>query len=295
MKPIFEKVSGSDYQSFYTEEIVRSSFNDPWHFHPEVEILYIKEGFGTKFVGDNVSPFFPDEIVIVGSNIPHVWSSSSEYLVEKNSMGNKLSCKAICIQFNEKFLGETFLGIPEYNKIKRFLQEARRGIQFGSKIREKLVPHIKGLTRLSGMGKLIELLRILDIMSNSKDYKYLSLPSVWNGTINTSDKDRMATIYEYVIKKFSGKIIFKELASQVNLTPESFCRYFKLRTGKALSAFINEVRIGNGCKMLIEGKYSISQICYASGFNSLSNFNRQFKKIKGLTPSEYKLRYFKEY
>lgn len=295
MKPIFEKVSGSDYQSFYTEEIVRSSFNDPWHFHPEVEILYIKEGFGTKFVGDNVSPFFPDEIVIVGSNIPHVWSSSSEYLVEKNSMGNKLSCKAICIQFNEKFLGETFLGIPEYNKIKRFLQEARRGIQFGSKIRENLVPHIKGLTRLSGMGKLIELLRILDIMSNSKDYKYLSLPSVWNGTINTSDKDRMATIYEYVIKKFSGKIIFKELASQVNLTPESFCRYFKLRTGKALSAFINEVRIGNGCKMLIEGKYSISQICYASGFNSLSNFNRQFKKIKGLTPSEYKLRYFKEY
>ena len=109
------------------------------------------------------------------------------------------------------------------------------------------------------------------------------------GIINSEDKYRMEIIFRYVIQKFPYKINLEEIASLVNLTPPSFCRFFKSRTTKVFSTFVNEVRIGNACKMLIENKHSISQVCYLSGFNYLSNFNRQFKKIKGLTPSEFQL------
>jgi AraC-like DNA-binding protein len=141
------------------------------------------------------------------------------------------------------------------------------------------------------MDRLIGLLTILDIMSNRSDIKYLSSPDYSPGIINSEDKYRMEIIFRYVIKNFPGKIQLEEIASLVNLTPQSFCRFFKSRTTKVFSSFVNEVRIGNSCKMLIENKYNISQVSYLSGFNYLSNFNRQFKRIKGMTPSEYQDKY----
>ena len=141
------------------------------------------------------------------------------------------------------------------------------------------------------MDRLIGLLTILDIMSNSNDVKYLSSIDYTPGIINSEDKYRMEIIFQYVIQNFPYKIHLEEIATLVNLTPPSFCRFFKSRTTKVFSSFVNEVRVGNSCKMLIEDKHSISQVCYLSGFNYLSNFNRQFMKIKGMTPSEFKRLY----
>ena len=141
------------------------------------------------------------------------------------------------------------------------------------------------------MDRLLGLLTILDIMSKSNDIKYLASQDFNVGILNSEDKHRMETIFRYVIQKYQNKIFLEEIASLVNLTPHSFCRYFKSRTTKVFSSFVNEVRIGNSCKMLIENKYTISQVCFKSGFNYLSNFNRQFKKVKGITPSEYQYKY----
>ena len=141
------------------------------------------------------------------------------------------------------------------------------------------------------MDRLIGLLTILDIMSTSADLKYLSSHDYTPGLINSEDKYRMEIIFQYVIQKFPHKIHLEEISSLVNLTPPSFCRFFKSRTTKVFSSFVNEVRIGNASKMLIEDKHNISQVCYLSGFNYLSNFNRQFKKIKGMTPSEFQQKY----
>lgn len=287
MKPIFEKINKLEDQSFYLEEVNRPSFIDLWHFHPEIEILYVREGFGTRYVGDSISSFYPGDLVIIGSNTPHVWSSHADFLNPEN----KLLSSAICIQFVEDFIGRSSSGIPELHIINELLNKSNRGIQFIKKTHNILVKQIKELPAKRGMDRLLGLLTILDIMSTSSDVKYLSSHDYTPGIINSEDKYRMEIIFQYVIQKFPHKIHLEEIASLVNLTPPSFCRFFKSRTTKVFSSFVNEVRIGNSCKMLIEKKHNISQVCYFSGFNYLSNFNRQFKRIKGMTPSEFQQKY----
>jgi AraC-like DNA-binding protein len=287
MKPIFEKINKLEDQSFYLEEVNRPHFIDLWHFHPEIEILYVQEGFGTRYVGDSICSFYSGDLVIIGSNTPHVWSSGTDFLNPENN----LASSAICIQFVEDFIGMHSAGIPEFLIIKEFLNKAKRGIQFIKKSHNLLVKHIKHLPSRRGMDRLIGLLTILDIMSTSSDVKYLSSHDYTPGIINSEDKYRMEIIFQYVIQKFPNKIHLEEIASLVNLTPPSFCRFFKSRTTKVFSSFVNEVRIGNACKMLIENKHNISQVCYLSGFNYLSNFNRQFKNVKGMTPTEFQRKY----
>jgi len=287
MKPIFEKINKPADQSFYLEEVVRSDFADQWHFHPEIEILYVSEGYGTKYVGDSITPFHPGDVMIVGSNTPHVLVSNPEYLIPENN----LISRAHCIQFMAGNL-KTFLPhIPELYRITEFLEEAKRGIYFSKNTSEKLIRLIKELPALMRMKRLISLLTILDVMSTSKSYKYLSSPNYKSVKLSSEDQDRMEIIYQYVIKNHSDKIYLDEISSLVHLTPHSFCRFFKSRTSKVFSTFVNEVRIGNACRMLIENELTISQICYASGFNYLSNFNKQFRKLKGMTPSEYLSKY----
>jgi AraC-like DNA-binding protein len=286
MKPIFEKINKLEYQSFYLEEVIKPYFIDLWHFHPEVEILYIREGVGTKYVGDSFSAFYPGDIAVIGSNTPHVWSSDEEYLLPEK----KLVSSAICIQFTEDFMGRSS-DIPELDKIHKFLKKAKQGIEFTGKTRDALIMHLEELPSRNGMERLIGLLTVLDIMSKSNDIKYLSSQSYKPSIINSEDKDRMEVIFRYVIKNYPNKISLEEVASLVSLTPHSFCRYFKSRTTKVFSSFVNEVRIGNACKLLIENKETIAQISAKSGFNYLSNFNRLFKKIKGMTPSEFQHKY----
>jgi AraC-like DNA-binding protein len=283
MKPIFEKINKLEDQSFYLEEVSKPYFPDPWHFHPEIEILYVRKGFGTRYVGDSISAFYPGDLVIIGSNTPHVWSCNSDFLNPEN----KLLSSAICIQFVADLIGLSSSGTPEFHIINEFLNKAKRGIQFIKKTHSILIRHLEELPSKRGMDRLVGLLTILDIMSTSNDVKYLSSHDYTPGVINSEDKYRMEIIFQYVIQNFPHKIHLEEIATIVNLTPPSFCRFFKSRTTKVFSAFVNEVRIGNSCKMLIENKHNISQVCYLSGFNYLSNFNRQFKKIKGMTPSEF--------
>jgi AraC-like DNA-binding protein len=287
MKPVFEIINKAVDQSFYLEDIRVSYFTDLWHFHPEIEILYIREGNGIKYVGDSINPFYPGDIVIIGSDIPHVWVCNSDYL----KLNSNLMASAVCIQFMADFIQKGTSDIPEMHLINEFLINAKRGIQFLNSTNNMLVKQIEELSSHVGMDRLISLLTILDLMSKSSDYKYLSSLNYNPGILNSEDKVRMETIFRYVIKNYQNKILLEEIASLVHLTPHSFCRYFKSRTTKVFSSFVKEVRIGNSCKMLRENKHTITQICYESGFNYLSIFNRQFKKIKGMTPSEYQSKY----
>lgn len=287
MKPLFEKINTPGDQAFYLEEVIKPYFTDLWHYHPEIEILYVREGAGSKYVGNSINSFYPGDIVIIGSDTPHVHICNSEYL----NPDNKLRSSAICVQFMQDIFKTSLQQIPELFRINEFLNESKRGIQFIGNTKDILIKHLETLLCLKGMQRLIELLSILDIMSTSNDIKYLSSPDYVPYVINSEDKHRMETIFRYVIQRYPNKIFLKDIASLVNLTPHSFCRYFKSRTSKVFSSFVNEVRIGNACKMLIENKYTISQVCFKSGFNYLSNFNRQFKKIKGMTPSEFQIKY----
>jgi len=288
MKPILEKVTRPVNQSFFFIDLEQSYFTTPWHFHPEVEIILIVQGYGTRYVGDSIKNFYPGDLVITGSNTPHVWSCSPEFRIPENN----LKSRAIFIQFKEDFWGDSFSGLPEMYKIRNFLNEAKRGIEFLKETRRQLEEYMRKMPSLSDMNSLMNLLTMLEIMSSAKDLRYLSSPNYKAKSINSTDEHRMEIIYNHVLNNYNRDISLEEISEMINLTPPSFCRYFKQRTDKTFSSFVSEVRIGNASKHLIENKLSISQICYESGFNHLSNFNRQFKKIKNMTPSEYQRKYW---
>lgn len=288
MQPSLEKINKPFDQSFYSKEVYKPYFTAPWHFHPEIEILLVMLGNGSRYVGDSIKNFYPGDLVIVGSKTPHVWSCSPEYYKPQNK---KLS-KAICVQFEEDFLGKHFFGVPEVHRINDLLDRSKRGVRFIGNGRNEIAKYVEELHFQVGMKRLLHLITILDIMSLTKDFHYLSSLNYSVPRISKDDTERMEIIYNYVLSNFTKEISLKEVSSLVSMVPHSFCRYFKSKFNNVFSLFVNEVRIGHSCKLLIENKLSVSQICYESGFNHLSNFNKQFKKMKGMTPSQFQEKFY---
>jgi AraC-like DNA-binding protein len=287
MKPILEKIIRPFDQSFQIRTFEEKYFSSPWHFHPEVEILLVINGYGTRFVGDSVKNFYPGDLCIIGTNTPHVFLCNSDFYKPESLFNSR----AICIQFDQGFWGRSFLELAELQTIKGLLVTASRGIQFVEETAKILGNKILKFPEIQGVKRITHLLEILEIMATGKDQIVLSSPNYLNIKVNHEDIGRMENLYDYVFKNFSREITIEEVASLVNLSKNSFCRYFRTRTNKVFSEFLSEVRIGNACKMLIEDKHSISQICGESGFNNISNFYRQFKQSKMMTPSEFQKKY----
>lgn len=286
MKPFFQKLAPEPKQSiiFLDEEIPH--FTVPWHFHPEIEILLVIKSIGNCYIGDDISRFNEGDISIIGENIPHWWKSDPVYLEKKNI----LNTKAHVIQFRKEIFDSNFIDIPEMEQIKNLLDRSKRGLQFTGKTRISLGKRTKKIFRLTGLERVTELILLLDEMANSNEYRYHSSPG-YSKIINTYDFYRFNKIHEYIIHNFDKTIKLEEVASKVSMSPTAFCRYFKKHTGKTFVAFLTEFKIGHACKLIAEEKMSVSRACFESGFNNLSHFNVQFKKIVKLTPSDYKAAY----
>jgi AraC-like DNA-binding protein len=289
MKPFFQKLATLPTESviFFDEE--RPHFTVPWHFHPEIEILFVVKSSGTSYVGDGIHRFTEGEISIIGENVPHWWKSDKKYLDGKDTSG----IKVLIIQFNRKIFDPNFINLPEMNAIKEFLDKSQRGIQFLCKSRKALGEQIIRIFQLSGISRITELILLLEMMANTKDYKYHASIG-YSKTINTYDFYRFNKIHEHIILNFNKPIKLEDVASTVNISPTAFCRYFKKHTGKTFLSFLNEMRIGHACKLMVEGKIPISMASLESGFNNLSHFNDQFKRVMKLTPTEYLSAYKKE-
>ncbi len=265
-------------------------FISPWHFHSEVEIVLITEGCGTRYIGDRWMSFSPGDICIIGSKTPHVFISDPEYYDPRS----ELVSKSICIQFNKEFCGTQLNSLPEFTHIEKLIQSSSRGIEFTAQTRQILKNKIIDLSKATGFQRMIRLLDVLDIMALSTHQKILSSPNYYNAEVNNKENGRMKVLLDYTNRNFSRKITTAEIALVLNLSKNSVCRYFKSKTNKVFSRFISEIRIGHACKLLIENEMNISQICYESGFNNISNFNRQFYQIKAMTPSEFRKKYNKQ-
>lgn len=289
MEPRLEKIIHPSHHSFHVRIFDEKHFISPWHFHPEVEIILITAGYGTRFVGDSIKNFYPGDLCIIGKNTPHVFLSDHDFHMPDNQQ----SCKALCIHFSEEFWGPGFYELPEMIRIRELLSLSARGIRIIKKTRSKLERMILNFPEKEGVARISHLLAILECMTEGEDFVVLSSSGYQNIKLNLEDVDRMEKLYEFVFRNFNRKITVKEAADNMSISPNSFCKYFKSRTNKVFSDFVSEVRIGNACKLLIENKLSITQVCYESGFNNISNFYRQFKMIKQLTPSEYQKKYLK--
>jgi len=202
-----------------------------------------------------------------------------------------LMARAIVIKFRRDFLGNQFFEIPEMVKVRKLFSHATRGLIFRGRYLWTLSELLKGIVKdQDPEERLLRLLDILKVMSVSPDFKYISNRSYYERG-NPQDIDRIDKIYKFVMNNFTRRIELAEVAGIASLSPTAFCRYFKSRTNKTFSQFLNEIRIGHACKLLIERDLSISEVCYHSGFNYPSNFHKQFKKIKSITPQAYQAKY----
>lgn len=289
MKPFFQKLESLPSQSviFFDEE--KPHFTVPWHFHPEIEILYVVKSSGTSYVGDGIRRFTDGEISIIGENVPHWWKSDQKYFESKTKGG----MKALIIQFDKEIFNLNFINLPEMSSIKELLVKAQRGMQFSGKSRKMFGEQIVKIFQLSGINRITELILLLDMMANTKEYKYHSSIG-YSKSINTFDFYRFNKIHEHIILNLTKPIRLEEVADIANICPTAFCRYFKKHTGKTFSSFLNEIRIGNACRLLLTDNITISGASLESGFNNLSHFNEQFKRVMKITPTAYLAAYRNE-
>ncbi|KAA3633291.1 MAG: helix-turn-helix domain-containing protein [Bacteroidetes bacterium] len=279
MKPKLLDRSSTQSKPFAVRENTVPNFLKIWHYHPELELVVIKASEGTRFVGDSIEKFEPGEVILIGKNLPHMWLNYDSYF-QKNS---GLIASAYSIHFREDFVGKAFLNLNSTSHLSNLFEKARRGIRFLD-LNFSIQTAIRQLIEeKDDFQKLMQLLRILHQLAKHEKITLLSS----EGYLNTKISEGSDEIHEYIFKNFKNSIQLNDVASIAGMNPSAFSRYFKRIHQKTFSRYLIEIRIGYACKLLIENKSNISAVCYESGFNNLSNFNKQFRKIKGLNPSEF--------
>jgi AraC-like DNA-binding protein len=285
MKPQLLKIQNPIGSSFNYFDQVVPNFPTPWHYHPELEIVMMLESEGYKYIGSSITRFAPGDLVLIGPYLPHFYKNDAPYHEE----GSNLKAHSAVIHFEEDFIGKEFLEKPESVNLQKLFKRSKHGIQFSSKISAKLKDDFLNLANLQGMPRLLAFIKILETLSTTTEYHFLtSDPLV---ITNSADSDRMKRVFEYVMNNFQQTISLEEIASIANMSESAFSRYFKKRTRKTFTSFLNEIRIEHACKLLQYDNMSVSEISYESGFTNLSNFNRQFKAFKKQTPLAYRYQY----
>lgn len=270
-------------QSFSIKKIDQHHFESPFHFHDLCEMNYVVESFGKTIVGDNISNFSSGDLVLMSSNLPHIWYNDPSYFKEENLA----SAKAIVTYFNPDFL----IGLTndsQYNlQIKSLLEKAKRGIRFFGETRRNAINKLNDIVDKKGLEKVIHFLDIVNLFLDSKEYECLASIG-YRHSFNEKDTERMNNVYQYLIKNFTDPISLSQIASVANLTPPAFCNFFKKRTQKSFSEFLNELRVGHACKLLHNQELTIADVCFQSGYQNMTNFNNFFKKITKKTPTQYR-------
>ncbi len=285
MKPV-QKTPISENAAFEVKYLTAPHFDPNWHFHSEYQLFLVKKGTGTRFIGDHVSPFKDGDLVFTGPNLPHLWQSDLEYFNDDP----EYITEGIVIYFSENFLGKDFLNKKETYKIKHLFQRAQRGIVVYGGTSDQAITILERLMKVEDFDRILSLLNLLNLLANSTEYKLLASEG-YSNSLKENETDRMNRVHAYVMKNFREKISLDEVAAIANMSPSSFSRYFKIHANKTFSDFLTEIRIGYSCKLLISQKIDIAQVGYDSGFNTLSNFNRQFKAVTHYNPLEYKKKY----
>lgn len=283
---MISKAAIPSFHALLVRDLREPYFDPHWHFHPEYQLFVVLEGTGTRFVGDQVGRFGPGDLVLTGPNLPHVWRSDDAHF-ERDS---GLMTHGIVVYFREVVLGEGLLNTQEGLKIKQLLERSAQGLVFVGETQRHVTQRLRTLVDAKGFDRILGLLHILHALSHSDEHHVLSRFG-FSGALTPPDGERMERVFGYVMGRFTEPIRLDEVAAVASMTPTAFCRYFKERTNTSLSRFITELRIGYACKLLVEEDLSISQVSYEAGYRTLSNFNRQFKSVSGLTPRAYRHTY----
>ena len=249
-----------------------------WHYHPEIELIYVNGGAGKRQVGSHISYYTNGDLTLIGSNLPHC-GFTDELTGNKNE---------IVIQMKPDFLGEHFFEIPEMVNIKNLLQQAKSGITFGGKTKRKIGKKIGKMEDKTPFERLLSIIEILNELELATEDATILNAEGFRMEMHVQDNERINSIFNYVKDHFKEPIRLEEIAGKVSMTVPSFCRYFKKITHKTFTKFVNDYRLVHACKLLAEKPISISAIAFESGFNNFSHFNKSFKEFTGKNASEYR-------
>jgi AraC-like DNA-binding protein len=279
MKPHIQKLPLSKQSCFVADKFITPYFETPWHYHPEYELVLMIGGKGKRFVGNHISDYNEGELDFLGPNLPHWYRKD----IQDNTGGS------LVIHFKEDFLGKGFFQIPEMQSISQLFEISKMGLHYTGKTKLLAAEKMEEMLSLSGIDRLICLLSLLKTLSESAEYEVLSSPELGNQT--EKENDRLQKVFSYVLDHLKEDLHVEDVAKIAMMSQSGFCRYFKNRTKKNFSHFVNEIRVSNACKQLMKGNFSISYVCCESGFNNMANFNKQFKKIVKQTPHQFRLKH----
>lgn len=285
-EPIFQHIYLNDDESYNILKVDRPFFVVPWHVHPEIEIMSIVDGEGSRFVGDHIENFTAGDLVVVGSNLPHCWKNGPCHY-EQDSASR---AKARVILFREESFGHGFFSIKELKNIREMFRRAQQGICFKGRTAANAAEKILNAYEQGGAKRFISFVDILNDLAESKEYKLLTSEG-YRPPLFTSDMQRLNKVVDHLMENFQKPIKLDDVASLAYMSPTAFCRYFKNHTNKTVFRFLNELRVGFAKKLLLEDKDNISDIHYICGFHNASNFYEQFKKIAGCSPLQFRKQY----
>lgn len=280
---LFQHINLEDEQSFNILKVNRPYFIVPWHLHPEIEIMLIVKGTGSRFVGDSFENFEPGDLVMVGSYLPHCWKNSLKHY-QQDSSGK---ADARVILFKQECFGEKFFKISELKNIKNLFIRAQRGVLFTGKTNISVSKKIIKAYSQKNYKRFISFIDILNDLAESTEYRLLSGTN-YKPDLYKSDVNRLNKVLDFLSLNYHEPLRLEDIAAQAYMSPNAFCRYFKSHTNKTVINFLNELRIGYAKKLLLQNKKNISDIYSLCGFYNASNFYEQFRKITHCSPLQFR-------
>jgi AraC-like DNA-binding protein len=282
---LLEKIIVKEDESFsigvFQDNLEKSS----WHYHNNYEISFITEGSGKRIVGDSIEEFQPGDLAFIGPYLPHVWIADKESMTPSTR-----SLEMVFLQFSDTILSTQLLSLPEFNNVKRALEFSERGIQIVGNTLNEVSEIMLQLPYLRNFDRMLNFLKMMDIIGKSKTNVPLASKNFLKLRFTTGNK-RIAVIHDYLMNNYQEEVNLNKLAALVNLAEGSLCRFFKMNMGITIFEYLNKIKTEFACKLLMDQDLSILDVCIDSGFNNISHFNKQFKKIIGVTPSAYRNRF----
>ncbi|MDR3697872.1 AraC family transcriptional regulator [Mucilaginibacter sp.] len=273
----------------HDKSVISEQFNLPFfypylHRHKEAQLTWIQKGEGTLVAGNNMHSFKAGEIYLLGADLPHVFKSNPEYFGAESDK----NISAVSIFFNPNGKLSSLFELPELRSFKNFIQRSKQGFKLPDDYLKPMSDLMLRVDTASGSEKVFDFFNLLNFLNNIKDQLTVLSSSEKVINVNIDEGARINNIYNFIIQHYNKAITLEDVSQAAYMTPQAFCRYFKKHTGHTYISFLNEVRINEACKRLTANKFeSISAVAYNCGFNTITNFNRVFKCVKGSSPKGY--------
>lgn len=281
MKALPFKIPKVENSSFHLQIDEEPYFYDKLHQHPELQLVWIVKGEGTLIYGDYLGEFRPNEVYVIGSNVPHVFRSKAEYYLPETP-----GILAKAIFFKPELILKGQQVFPELSDLTNFLTEADKGLKIDPTNGQSITGLLEDIFRASALSRLGKILTLIDEVQKAR---YSTLSQWPQKSIKENQGRRLDDVFKFTLENYQRPIQLEEVAEVVHMNKAAFCRYFKQHTRKTYLNFLNEIRLQKASELLKTSELSVAQIAYEVGFNNLSNFNRTFKLVTNSTPTEYRM------